>query len=162
MSPKSLLRHKRCLSSLDEFGPEAAFSRVLPETAELKPDDAVRRVVLCSGKVYFDLLAAREEQQIDDVALIRLEQLYPFPEASLAKELGKYPAADVVWCQEEPENMGAWSFVDRRIERVLDGLDIAARRPAYAGRPEAAAPATGSLGKHNREQAALVGEALAA
>ena len=162
MSPKSLLRHKRCISALDELGPGTAFSRVLPETAALAPDDRVRRTVLCSGKVYFDLLAAREEQGIDDVALIRLEQLYPFPETSLAKELRKYPAADVVWCQEEPENMGAWSFVDRRIERVLDGLDVAARRPSYAGRPEAAAPATGSLGKHNREQAKLVAQALTA
>ena len=91
---------------------------------------------------------------------MRVEQLYPFPSVSLSKELEKYPNAEVVWCQEEPKNMGAWHFLDRRLEELLGNLDVSAARPAYVGRPEAASPATGSLGKHNAEQQALVSEAL--
>ncbi len=161
MTPKSLLRHRRCVSALDEFGTDGAFRRVLPEAAALAPDDRIRRAVLCSGKVYYDLLAEREERGVDDVALVRVEQIYPFPETSLGAELARYPRADVVWCQEEPRNMGAWSFVDRRIEGVLDGLDVGAARPAYVGRPESASPATGWIEKHRREQKALVERALA-
>jgi 2-oxoglutarate dehydrogenase E1 component len=116
--------------------------------------------VLCSGKVYYDLYQAREERGIKDVAIIRVEQLYPFPVNSLTLELGRYPNADVVWCQEEPKNMGAWYFVDRRLEGVLAGLKVTARRPLYVGRPESASPATGLLRRHNREQAQLVDEAL--
>ena len=97
---------------------------------------------------------------ISNVALIRMEQLYPFPSVSLAKELEKYPNADVVWCQEEPKNMGAWTYLDRRLEELLGNVDIKAERPVYAGRPEAASPATGSFGKHTREQRALVEEAF--
>ena len=156
-TPKSLLRHKKCVSNLEEFGPGTAFSRVLPDR---EVTDA-RRVILCAGKVYFDLLAAREERGVSDVALIRVEQLYPFPDVSLAQELRKHPDADVVWCQEEPRNMGAWNFADRRIEAVLEGLDVRASRPLYAGRPEAASPATGSHGKHEREQRTLIEQALA-
>ena len=156
-TPKSLLRHKKCVSNLEEFGPGTAFSRVLPDC---EVTDA-RRVILCAGKVYFDLLAAREERDVSDVALIRVEQLYPFPDVSLAQELRKHPDADVVWCQEEPRNMGAWNFADRRIEAVLEGLDVRASRPLYAGRPEAASPATGSHGKHEREQRTLIERALA-
>ena len=94
------------------------------------------------------------------MALVRIEQLYPFPSISLSKELKKYPNADVVWCQEEPKNMGAWHFLDRRIEELLVDIDVEAERPVYVGRPEAASPATGSLGRHNAEQQALVSEAL--
>jgi len=116
--------------------------------------------VLCSGKVYFDLLKARQERKITDIALLRIEQLHPFPFTALGKELARYRRADVVWCQEEPQNMGAWNFVDRRIEQVLAGLDITAKRPFYAGRPEAASPATGLAKRHVKEQAKLVDDAL--
>ncbi|MAM69189.1 MAG: 2-oxoglutarate dehydrogenase E1 component [Rhodospirillaceae bacterium] len=159
-TPKSLLRHKGAVSKLEDFGPGTSFNRVLPETGDLVARTKIKRVVLCSGKVYFDLLAAREEMKISNMALVRLEQLYPFPSISLSKELKKYPNADVVWCQEEPKNMGAWTFMDRRIEELLGNVDIDAERPIYAGRPEAASPATGSHGKHTREQQALVEDAL--
>jgi len=160
MTPKSLLRHKQAVSTLEEFGPGTSFNRVLPETGNLVARTKVRRVVLCSGKVYYDLLAAREEMNISNVALIRMEQLYPFPSVSLSKELTKYPNADVVWCQEEPKNMGAWTYLDRRLEELLGNVDIKAERPVYAGRPEASSPATGSFGKHTKEQQALVEDAL--
>ncbi len=161
MTPKSLLRHKLCVSTLDEFGPGTVFHRVLGDAAIDKPAQ-VRRAVLCSGKVYYDLLEARTEKTINDVALIRLEQIAPFPNKSLTVELAKYPNAEIVWCQEEPRNMGAFTFVDRRVEEVLAGLGLKARRVRYVGRPEAASPATGLLKVHQREQQALVTEALAA
>ena len=160
VTPKSLLRHKQAVSKLEDFGPGSSFNRVLPETGDLVARTKVKRVVLCTGKVYFDLLAAREEMNISNVALIRVEQLYPFPNVSLAKELKKYTNADVVWCQEEPKNMGAWTFLDRRLEELLGNVDIKVERPIYAGRPEAASPATGSFGKHTKEQQVLVEEAL--
>jgi len=160
MTPKSLLRHKQAVSTLEEFGPGTSFNRVLPETGNLVARTKVKRVVLCSGKVYYDLLAAREEMNISNGALSRMEQLYPFPSVSLAKELKKYPNADVVWCQEEPKNMGAWTYLDRRLEELLGNVDIKAERPVYAGRPEASSPATGSLGKHTKEQQGLVEDAL--
>ncbi len=160
MTPKSLLRHKMCVSDLKEMGPGTEFHRVMPETEKLVPDARIRRLVLCSGKVYYDLLAARTERGIDDIAIARLEQLYPFPVRTLTAELVRYPNADVVWCQEEPWNMGAWSFVDRRIEALLRELDVWTNRPGYAGRTESAATATGILSRHNREQAALIDEAL--
>ena len=122
----------------------------------------MRRVVLCTGKIYFDLLKARAKNGDKRVALVRVEQLYPFPFSALAKVLQRYRNAEIVWCQEEPQNMGAWSFVDRRIEQVLSGLDVAAKRPRFAGRAEAASPATGLFKRHVEEQAQLVAEALAA
>jgi 2-oxoglutarate dehydrogenase E1 component len=118
-------------------------------------------VVLCSGKVYYDLKKARDERELKTVSLIRVDQLYPFPAEVLAEALAQYPNADVVWCQEEPANMGAWFFVDRRIERILSDTGHKAGRPSYAGREEAAAPATGSLRRHNEEQQALIDTALA-
>jgi 2-oxoglutarate dehydrogenase E1 component len=160
MTPKSLLRHKLAVSSLSDFGPGSSFHRVLPEAETLVAGNKVRRVVLCSGKVYYDLLADRQARGIDDVALLRLEQLYPFPADPLAVELAKYPNAEIVWCQEEPANMGAWFFVDRRIEAVLTSLKHKAARPLYAGRSELAATATGLLRRHNAEQAALIEQAL--
>jgi 2-oxoglutarate dehydrogenase E1 component len=120
----------------------------------------VKRVVLCSGKVFYDLLQERRDRGIRDVAILRLEQLYPFPEKSLAFALKPYAKAQVVWCQEEPENMGAWNFADRRIERVLTALKHRAKRPAYVGRSASASPATGLAKVHAAEQAALVNEAL--
>jgi 2-oxoglutarate dehydrogenase E1 component len=160
MTPKSLLRHKMAVSRLDDFGPGSSFHRVLPEAESLVSGESVRRVVLCSGKVYYDLIADRQARRITDVAILRLEQLYPFPEEPLAAELAKYPNAEIIWCQEEPANMGAWFFVDRRIENVLSGLKHKAGRPRYVGRHEMAATATGLLRRHNQEQAALIEQAL--
>ena len=158
MSPKSLLRAK--LSNLADMGPGTNFHRIFPEVEGLVADAEVKRVVLCSGKIYYELLAQRTERKIDNVALLRVEQLYPFPFNALGKELKRYPNADIVWCQEEPKNMGSWNFVDRRIETVLAGLDVAAKRPAYAGRAESAATATGSAKRHTKEQADLIDRAL--
>ncbi len=161
-TPKSLLRAKEVASSLDELGSGSSFHRVIGETGTIVADDQIRRVVLCSGKVYFDLLKARIASGDDRVALVRVEQLYPFPFNTLARVLARWPDAEIVWCQEEPQNMGAWNFVDRRIERVLAGLDIAAKRPRFVGRAEAASPATGLFKRHVEEQAQLVTAALAA
>jgi len=160
MTPKSLLRHKLAVSSLSEFGPGSAFRYVIPETDAIAPEEKVKRVVLCTGKVYYDLLAERREKGIDDIAIVRVEQMYPFPRQSLAKALAPYRNAEVVWCQEEPENMGAWTFMDRRIEKVLATLDIAAKRPDFVGREEAASPATGLARIHQQQQEALVRAAL--
>ncbi len=161
-TPKSLLRAREVMSRLDEMGEGSGFRRVIPETETIAADDAVRRVVLCSGKVYFDLLKARADSGDERVALIRVEQLYPFPSDALGGILQRYRNAELVWCQEEPQNMGAWNFVDRRIEGVLAGLDIRAKRPSFAGRTEAASPATGLFKRHTEEQAQLVADALAA
>ncbi|MEO1608980.1 MAG: 2-oxoglutarate dehydrogenase E1 component [Pseudomonadota bacterium] len=171
-TPKSLLRHKRVISSLHEMTPDTTFHRVLWDDADvahhpsdrtlidLKTDDKIRRVVLCSGKVYYDLLEAREAKGIDDVYLMRLEQIYPFPEVALVNELGRFPHAEVIWCQEEPQNMGCWTFVEPFIEKVLTKVDARSRRPQYAGRPPAASTATGQLSRHIKEQNALVEAAL--
>jgi 2-oxoglutarate dehydrogenase E1 component len=155
-TPKSLLRHPRCVSSLQELA-EGRFEPLVDDRAA-DPLRA-RRLVLSSGKVYFDLLKAREEAKREDVALLRVERLYPFPAAELQAALGRYsPQAEVVWCQEEPRNMGAWPFVR---ERFLDGDVFASGRALrYAGRAASAAPAPGSLKVHLAEQAALVKEAL--
>jgi 2-oxoglutarate dehydrogenase E1 component len=160
MTPKSMLRAREFMSNLDEMGPGTAFHRVLGEVDTLVSDDKVRRVVMCSGKVYFDLLKERRERKIDDIALIRIEQLHPFPFNALSKLIGRYDNADFVWCQEEPQNAGAWNFVDRRIEQVLIGLPTKIKRPIYIGRPEAAATATGLLKRHVKEQAKLVDAAF--
>ncbi len=160
MTPKSLLRHKLAVSSLSEFGPGSAFRPVIGEVDAIAPEEEVRRVVLCAGKVYYDLLQARRDNGRTDVAIVRLEQMYPFPAKALAGVLAPYRRADVAWCQEEPENMGAWNFLDRRIERVLGGLDVSAKRPEYVGRAAAASPATGSAKTHARQQEALVAQAL--
>ena len=160
MTPKSLLRHKLAVSPLHEMANGSAFRLVIPEIDEIAPSDQVRRVVLCSGKVYYDLLAERREKGVKDVAILRLEQLYPFPTKSLKTALEPYRKAEIVWCQEEPENMGAWHFVDRRLEAALGCLDMAAKRPSYVGRAEAASPATGTAKTHTAQQARLVHEAL--
>ena len=133
---------------------------MIPEIDPIAPPDQVKRVVICTGKVYYDLLAERRSREIKDVAIIRLEQMYPFPENTLGRVLADYPNADVVWCQEEPENMGAWSFVDRRIEKVLIANAGKATRPAYVGREAAASPATGLARTHQAQQTALVAKAL--
>jgi 2-oxoglutarate dehydrogenase E1 component len=162
MTPKSLLRHKLCVSELKDFTEGTSFHRVLWDSDRdtLAPAKDIKRVVLCSGKVYYDLLQARRDRGINDVAILRVEQLYPFPALSLAQEIGAYPNADIVWCQEEPQNMGYWNFVDRRLESVLVDMKHKVTRPRFVGRKEAASPATGSLKRHTAEQNALVDEAL--
>ena len=160
MTPKSLLRHKLCVSDLLDFGPGTGFHRVLWDNEKLCDDKDVKRVVLCSGKVYYDLFEERAKRGIDDVFFLRMEQLYPFPKKALVEELSRFKKAEIVWCQEEPENMGAWTFVDRRLEAVLTEIDADHKRPRYVGRPEAASPATGNGVRHRREQEQLVDEAL--
>ncbi len=159
MSPKSLLRHKLATSTLAEFS-DLNFRPLIGETNKIAADDKVRKLVLCSGKVYYDLLEAREAKKINDVALVRLEQLYPFPKAELAAELKKYKNAEVIWCQEEPKNMGAWKFVDDLIEETLIEAKHKSSRPKYVGRIACASPATGYGSYHAREQKALIDEAL--
>lgn len=162
MTPKSLLRHKLCVSTLAEMATGTFFQRVLSETdKQLVEDKKIRRVIMCSGKVYYDLLAARDEKKIKDIAIVRLEQFYPFPDKLLAKELSRYTKAEIIWCQEEPQNMGAWTFVDRRIEAVLTDISHKAGRPSYVGRSASASTATGSLKRHTKEQIELVDKALA-
>ncbi|CAA7612220.1 2-oxoglutarate dehydrogenase E1 component [Magnetospirillum sp. UT-4] len=160
MSPKSLLRHKLCVSPLASMLTGSRFYRVLAETERLVPDTKIRRVILCSGKVYYDLFEERAKREINDVALIRVEQLYPWPKDAIKKELARYPEADLVWVQEEPANMGPWTFVDRRIEFLCEELEIKARRAAYCGRRAAASPATGLYKTHNFEQNWIVENAL--
>ncbi len=159
MSPKSLLRHKLATSTLAEFS-DLTFRPLIEETTKLVAADKVRKVVLCTGKVYFDLLEAREAKKINDIALIRLEQLYPFPSKELQTELKKYKNAEVIWCQEEPKNMGAWKFVDDLIENTLIEIKHKSDRPKYVGRIACASPATGYGSYHAREQKALIEDAL--
>jgi 2-oxoglutarate dehydrogenase E1 component len=159
-TPKSLLRHKLAVSPLADMAEGSRFQFVIPEIDELAPAEEVRRVVLCSGKVYYDLLQERRAKNIRDVAIVRLEQLYPFPDNTLTRVLKPYINADVVWCQEEPENMGPWMYVDRRIEKVLHRLETKAYRPVYVGREPAASPATGLARTHMAQQARLVTTAL--
>jgi 2-oxoglutarate dehydrogenase E1 component len=169
MTPKSLLRHKRCVSRLDELAENSTFHRVLWDDAQgasegvkLAKDDKIRRVVLCSGKVYFDLFEEREKRGVDDVYLLRVEQLYPFPAKSVAGEMGRFKNADVVWCQEEPKNMGSWTFVEPYLEWVLKTVGARVDRPRYVGRPASAATATGLMSKHAVQLQAFLDEAFAA
>ncbi|PYE25160.1 2-oxoglutarate dehydrogenase E1 component [Rhizobium sp. PP-CC-3A-592] len=168
MTPKSLLRHKRAISSLSEMAGETSFHRLLWDDAEvikdgpikLQKDAKIRRVVLCSGKVYYDLLEEREKRGIDDIYLLRLEQLYPFPAKALINELSRFRNAEMVWCQEEPKNMGSWSFIDPYLEWVLAHIDAKYQRVRYTGRPAAASPATGLMSKHLAQLAAFLEDAL--
>ena len=169
MTPKSMLRNKRAVSNLDAFGPGTSFHRLLWDHAEthkgekikLAKDDKIRRVVLCSGKVYYDLYDEREKRGIDDVYLLRIEQLYPFPAKALLKELSRFKQAEIVWCQEEPKNMGAWSFVETYLEWVLGQMGGKSKRPRYAGRPASASTATGLMSKHLAQLRAFLDECLA-
>jgi 2-oxoglutarate dehydrogenase E1 component len=168
MTPKSLLRHKRVVSTLAQFGPGSSFHRLLWDDAQflpgqiikLAPDEAIRRVVICSGKVYYDLYDEREKRGLNDIYLLRVEQLYPFPARALIHELSRFKDAEMVWCQEEPKNMGAWSFIEPNLEWVLDHIDARHGRVRYAGRPSSAATATGMMSKHMHELKALLEEAL--
>ncbi|MFS8183898.1 2-oxoglutarate dehydrogenase E1 component [Pseudovibrio denitrificans] len=169
MTPKSLLRHKRAVSKLEDFGADESFHRLLHDdaqtnpgsTVELKKDEDIRRVILCTGKVYYDLLEEREKRNINDVYILRVEQLYPFPTKSLCVEMARFKNADVVWCQEEPKNMGSWFFIQQYIEWVLEHVNAKVHRPRYVGRPPAAATATGLMSKHLAQLQAFLDDAFA-
>ncbi|MBL4626645.1 MAG: 2-oxoglutarate dehydrogenase E1 component [Roseicyclus sp.] len=167
MTPKSLLRHKMAVSETEDFITGSSFHRCLWDDAqkgnsdtELKPDDKIKQVVICSGKVYYDLLDERDTRGIDDIYLLRLEQFYPFPAQALTKELERFKGAKIVWCQEEPKNQGAWSFIEPNLEWVLTRIGADTKRPRYAGRNASASPATGLASAHKSQQAALVNAAL--
>ena len=169
MTPKSLLRHKLATSSLDDMTTKSSFHRILWDDAEtpgregkvkLAKDNKIRRVVMCSGKVYYDLFEAREELGVDDVYLMRIEQFYPVPRRSIMHELKRFPGAELVWCQEEPRNMGGWSFIRDEIEWCATQIEAKMPRPRYAGRPPSAATATGLMSKHKAEMAAFINSAL--
>ena len=168
MTPKSLLRHKRAVSSLDDMKEGTSFHRILVDGAEkpgehkvkLVADDKIRRVLLCSGKVYYDLFEEREKRENDDVYLLRVEQLYPMPLKALVNELSRFGQAQIAWVQEEPKNMGAWSFIDPYLEWVLMQVNYGQTRPRYIGRPAAAATATGLASKHLAQMKAFTDEAF--
>ena len=169
MTPKSLLRHKRAVSRLDEMAGASTFHRILWDDAQflkgekikLAKDNKIRRVVLCSGKVYYDLYEEREKRGIDDVYLLRVEQLYPFPVKALVTELSRFGNADIVWCQEEPKNMGSWTFVEPYLEWVLSHAGSKVKRARYCGRPASAATATGLMSRHLAQLQAFLDEAFA-
>jgi 2-oxoglutarate dehydrogenase E1 component len=160
MSPKSLLRHPLAKSAKGDFLGEAQFKRILSDSKTI-PDEKVRRLVLCSGKVAYDLMEARDAAGQDDVSIVRIEQLFPFPGDPLAVRLKRMTGLkDVVWCQEEPRNNGAWFYVNERIENALTAAGHTGKRPAYAGRDATASPATGLASRHKAQQEALVAAAL--
>jgi 2-oxoglutarate dehydrogenase E1 component len=169
MAPKSILRHKRAVSRLDEMGPETSFHRLLWDDAQTLPgekiklvaDDKIRRVVISSGKVYYDLYEEREKRGIDDIYLLRVEQLYPFPTKALMLELSRFKEAEIVWCQEEPRNMGGWVFVDIFLEWVLNQIGAKHRRARYAGRSAAASTAVGQMSLHLAQLKQFLDDALA-
>ncbi len=167
MTPKSLLRHPMAVSDAAEFTTGSHFHRVLWDDAQkghsaltLKPDADIRRVVMCSGKVYYDLLAERDNREASDIYLLRLEQFYPFPVQSLNHELSRFKDAELIWCQEEPKNQGYWTFVEPNLEWVLNKIGARHGRARFVGRAAAASPATGLASRHKAEQEALVSEAL--
>jgi 2-oxoglutarate dehydrogenase E1 component len=170
MTPKSLLRHKKAVSKLSDMSDGSSFHRVLWDdaqngngltTVQLKKDDEIRRVIVCSGKVYYDLLEEREKKGVDDVYILRLEQFYPWPLKSISAELARFKNAELVWCQEEPKNMGGWAFVDPWMELTLAKMKIKAKRPRYVGRPASASTAAGLMSRHQKELAAFLTEAFA-
>ncbi len=168
MTPKSLLRHKRAVSSLSEMAGDSSFHRLLWDDAEvlkdqpikLQKDAKIRRVVMCTGKVYYDLYEEREARGIDDIYLLRLEQLYPFPAKALINELSRFRGAEMIWCQEEPKNMGAWAFIDPYLEWVLAHIDAKYQRVRYTGRPAAASTATGLMSKHKKQLESFLEDAI--
>ncbi len=167
MTPKSLLRHKLAVSKAEEFTTGSSFHRVLWDDAEastsahkLKPDAKIKRVVMCSGKVYYDLLEERNARGLDDIYLMRFEQFYPFPAISALKELQRFENAEMIWCQEEPKNQGGWSFMEPNLEWVLERMKAKHNRIRYVGRSASASPATGLAAQHKFQQAALIDEAL--
>ena len=167
MTPKSLLRHKMAVSKAEEFTTGSSFHRLMWDDAQhgnsdtkLVKDDKIKRVVMCSGKVYYDLLEERDARGIDDIYLLRVEQFYPFPAQSAVQELERFKNAEVVWCQEEPKNQGGWTFIEPNLEWVLGRIKAKHTRPKYVGRSTSASPATGLASNHKAQQAALVNDAL--
>ena len=165
MTPKSLLRNKRCVSNIEDFSNKNSFHRVLTDHADLKEygliklkkDKDIKKVVMCSGKVYFDLVEAREKTKNDQVYIIRIEQLYPFPVKTLAKELKRFKkSAKFYWCQEEPQNMGAWNTARNYVQWTLDYIKAENREVSYIGRKPAASPASGYLKKHLAQQKEII------
>ncbi|MEP3630859.1 MAG: 2-oxoglutarate dehydrogenase E1 component, partial [Hyphomicrobiales bacterium] len=168
MTPKSLLRHKMCTSTIEEFSADSSFHRVLWDDAQLDhteeklvADKDIRKVVLCSGKVYFDLYEGRKKRGLDDIYIMRLEQLYPFPAKAAITELTRFKNAEIVWCQEEPKNMGSWTFVEPYLEWALNHVGSTHARPVYAGRPASAATATGLMSAHLAQLEAFIDDAFA-
>ena len=169
MTPKSLLRHKRCVSNISEFKKKSTFHRVLEDDAysEInnllalkKRDDQIKKVVMCSGKIYYDLIEAREKIKNDKVTFVRLEQLYPFPAKTLANVLKRYTRANFIWCQEEPQNMGAWNTVRNYIDRTLEMINFGDKSVKYIGRKAASSTATGNLNKHLAQQKEILEKIL--
>ena len=160
MTPKSLLRNKRCVSSIDDFTKKNSFHRVLEDhayikgskTIDLTKDKKIEKVVMCSGKIYFDLLEAREKSKNNRLTIVRIEQLYPFPAKTLAKILKRYENAEFIWCQEEPKNMGAWNTVRNYIDRTLQIIEFKKSKVKYIGRNASSTTATGNYNKHLAEQ----------
>ena len=168
MTPKSLLRHKRCVSNLSEFVTQSSFHRILEDDAydkknnliNLKKDNKIKKVVMCSGKIYYDLVEEREKIKRDDVLFVRLEQLYPFPAKTLAKVLKKYKKAQFIWCQEEPKNMGAWNTVKNYIERTLEMINFKDINIKFVGRSASSTTATGNANKHLAQQKEILEKIL--
>jgi len=169
MTPKSLLRHKRCVSTLEEMGQGSWFHRVLWDDADynplegevhLQPDEKIKRVILCSGKVYYDLFEHREGLKQDDIYIMRIEQLFPYPGDRLEKELSRFPNAEIVWVQEEPQNMGAWAYIRGFLEETFEKIDNKTKLLRYIGRKASASTATGIASKHKAEVQAIMDEAF--
>ena len=167
MTPKSLLRHKLAVSRLEEMEPGTSFHRVLWDDAqqgnsdaELVADDQIKRVVITSGKVYFDLLEERDARGIDDIYLMRVEQYYPFPAIALIRELSRFKNAEMIWCQEEPRNQGAWHFFEPNLEWLLGRIEAKSKRVRFVGRQASASPASGLLKQHQDQQRQILAEAL--
>ena len=170
MTPKSLLRHKRAVSNMADLAEGSSFHRVMVDGAEancdvggitLTSDDKIKRVILCSGKVYFDLIDARAKAGRDDVYILRLEQFYPWPHKSVSQVLARFRNAELVWCQEEPKNMGGWTFIDPWLELTLERIDVKAKRARYVGRPASASTAAGLMSRHLKELETFLAEAFA-
>ncbi|MDP4796333.1 MAG: 2-oxoglutarate dehydrogenase E1 component [Rhodospirillales bacterium] len=160
MTPKSLLRHKRAVSRLEEMAEGTSFHRVLWDEGDFVADDKIKQVIMCSGKVYYDIAEERDKRGLKDVYILRVEQLYPYPEKAIEKELVRFPNARIVWCQEEPRNMGSWTYIREPLEDHLWRMGRTDTYVRYTGRTAAAAPATGLAKKHVAQQAALIDDAL--
>ena len=168
MTPKSLLRHKLCISNISELFAKSSFHRVLEDDAynkgsnliSVKNENKIKKVVMCSGKIYYDLVEEREKTKSNDVVFVRLEQLYPFPAKTLAKVLKKYKKAKFIWCQEEPKNMGAWNTVKNYIERTLEMINFQDINIKYVGRSASSTTATGNANKHLAQQKEILEKIL--
>ncbi len=168
MTPKSLLRHKRCTSNISEFSTKSTFHRVLEDDAYIKENDLIalnkdnkiKKVVICSGKVYYDLVEFRQKEKVKNVVFVRLEQLYPFPAKTLANVLKRYKQAEFIWCQEEPKNMGAWNTVRNYIDRTLEIINLRDIKVKYVGRQASSSTATGNANKHLAQQKEILEKVL--